>query len=142
MNWSRIIRWIGTSTDVPSKDIAELATLNATLAGGEFRKTRTASGGGEKGVSQRLLLVADLLCAGRQSGVDENTRWTEQELLNRKSDWLEHPDDHEKVIAELDSLNQEAIRPFGSGACSSRDGSIGGCRGLSSRCGPDLCSRS
>lgn len=104
----RIIRWIGTSTDVHDQKTiaAELAALNATLAERVQEKTRERDR--IWNVSQDLLLVADL--DGTLRSVNpawtKTLGWTEQELLNRKSDWLEHPDDHEKAVAELDSLNR------------------------------------
>jgi PAS domain S-box-containing protein len=104
----QIIRWIGTSTDVHDQKTtsAELAALNATLAERVLEKTRDRDR--IWNVSQDLLLVADL--DGTLRSINpawtKTLGWTEQELLNRKSDWLEHPDDREKANAELDSLNR------------------------------------
>ncbi len=104
----RIIRWIGTSTDVHDQKTisAELAVLNATLAERVQEKTRERDR--IWNVSRDLLAVADL--DGTLRSVNPawtNTLgWTEQELLNKQSDWLEHPDDREKVITELDNLNR------------------------------------
>jgi PAS domain S-box-containing protein len=72
---------------------AELAELNATLAQRVEEKTRERDR--IWNVSQDLLLVAD------RNGIWKTinpawTRtlgWSEAELLNRTSDWLEHPDD-------------------------------------------------
>jgi PAS domain S-box-containing protein len=91
-----ITRWIGTNTDVhDQKRIAgELAELNATLAQRVEEKTRERDR--IWNVSQDLLLVAD------RNGVWKTVNpawtrtlgWDEAELLNRTSQWLEHPDDN------------------------------------------------
>jgi PAS domain S-box-containing protein len=90
-----VTRWIGTNTDVhDQKRIADqLAELNATLAQRVEEKTRERDR--IWNVSQDLLLVAD------RNGVWKTinpawTRtlgWSEAELLDRTSEWLEHPDD-------------------------------------------------
>jgi PAS domain S-box-containing protein len=90
-----ITRWIGTNTDVHDQKLiaAELAELNATLAQRVEEKTRERDR--IWNVSQDLLLVAD------RNGIWKTinpawTRtlgWSEVELLNRTSEWLEHPDD-------------------------------------------------
>ena len=91
-----ITRWIGTNTEVHDQKLiaGELAELNATLAQRVEEKTRERDR--IWNVSQDLLLVAD------RNGVWKTinpawTRtlgWSEAELLNRTSQWLEHPDDN------------------------------------------------
>ncbi|MEH2509380.1 PAS domain S-box-containing protein [Nitrobacteraceae bacterium AZCC 1564] len=105
----RIIRWIGTSTDVHDQKTisAELEALNTTLAERVQEKTRERDR--IWNVSRDLLLVADL--DGTPRSVNpawtKTLGWTEQELLrDGRPDWLEHPDDREKAMAELDNLNQ------------------------------------
>ena len=90
-----IIRWIGTNTDVHDQKViaGELAQLNATLAERVEEKTRERDR--IWNVSQDLLLVAD------RNGIWQTVNpawtrtlgWSEAELLNRTSEWLEHPDD-------------------------------------------------
>jgi PAS domain S-box-containing protein len=101
-----IVRWIGTNTDVhDQKMIArELAELNATLAQRVEEKTRERDR--IWNVSQDLLVVAD------RNGVWQTVNpawtktlgWSEAELLNRTSQWLEHPDDHGLTRAEVGKL--------------------------------------
>ena len=105
----RAVRLIGAHSDVTEQVMAEqalrqseeryrtladqLADLNATLAQRVEEKTRERDR--IWNVSQDLLLVAD------RNGVWKTinpawTRtlgWSEAELLNRTSEWLEHPDD-------------------------------------------------
>ncbi|CAN5342936.1 PAS domain S-box protein [soil metagenome] len=103
-----IVRWIGTNTDVHDQKTteAELASLNATLA--ERVREKTKERDRIWNVSQDLLLVADIDGTWRSI----NPAWTaalgwhEQELLNKTSQWLEHPDDREKIDAELGHLAQ------------------------------------
>jgi PAS domain S-box-containing protein len=90
-----VIRWIGTNTDVHDQKLiaGELARLNATLAERVEEKTRERDR--IWNVSQDLLLVADR-CGIWQTVNPAWTRtlgWSEGELLNRTSEWLEHPDD-------------------------------------------------
>jgi PAS domain S-box-containing protein len=101
-----IIRWIGTNTDVhDQKRIAgELAELNATLAQRVEEKTRERDR--IWNVSQDLLVVAD------RNGVWQTVNpawtrtlgWSEAELLNRTSEWLEHPEDGGITRAQVRKL--------------------------------------
>lgn len=103
-----ILRWIGTNTDVHDQKIvtAELATLNATLAERVLEKTRERDR--VWNVSQDLLLVADLDGTWRSINPawSRTLGWADHEILNRTSEWMEHPDDRERTIAELGSLSQ------------------------------------
>ena len=102
----RIIRWIGTNTDVhDQKRIAnQLADLNATLAQRVAEKTRERDR--IWSVSQDLLLVAD------RNGIWQTVNpawtrtlgWSEAELLHRTSEWLEHPDDNGLTRAQVRKL--------------------------------------
>jgi PAS domain S-box-containing protein len=104
----KIIRWVGTNTDVHDQKLIadELAELNATLAQRVEEKTRERDR--IWNVSQDLLVVAD------RSGVwrtvnpawTKTLGWSEAELLNRTSEWLEHPDDNGLTHAEVNSLIQ------------------------------------
>jgi PAS domain S-box-containing protein len=104
------LRLLGAHTDITEQVLAEqalrqseeryrkladqLAELNATLAQRVEEKTRERDR--IWNVSQDLLLVAD------RSGVWQTVNpawtrilgWSENELLNRTSQWLEHPDDN------------------------------------------------
>jgi PAS domain S-box-containing protein len=101
-----IVRWIGTNTDVHDQKLiaGELAELNATLAQRVEEKTRERDR--IWNVSQDLLVVAD------RSGVWRTVNpawtralgWSEAELLNRTSEWLEHPDDGGRSRAEVRNL--------------------------------------
>lgn len=103
-----IIRWIGTNTDVHDQKTteAELASLNATLAERVREKTRERDR--IWNVSQDLLLVADIDGTWRSINPAWTTTlgWRERELVNKTSHWLEHPDDRQKIDAELGRLAQ------------------------------------
>src|SRR6202165_3949021 len=116
----RAIRLIGAHTDVTDQVMAEqalrqseerfrkladqLAELNATLAQRVEEKTRERDR--IWNVSQDLLVVAD------RSGVWRTVNpawtrtlgWSEAELLNRTSEWMEHPDDHGLTRTEVGKL--------------------------------------
>ncbi len=101
-----IIRWIGTNTDVhDQKMIArELAELNATLAQRVEEKTRERDR--IWNVSQDLLVVADRNGVWRtvNPAWTSTLGWSEAELLNRTSEWLEHPDDNGLTRAKVREL--------------------------------------
>ena len=114
------IRLIGAHTDVTEQVAAEqalrqseelyrkladqLAELNATLAQRVEEKTRERDR--IWNVSQDLLVVSD------RSGVWQTVNpawtstlgWSEAELLNRTSEWLEHPDDNGLTRAKVKEL--------------------------------------
>jgi PAS domain S-box-containing protein len=116
----RAIRLVGAHTDVTDQVAAEqalrqseeryrkladqLAELNATLAQRVEEKTRERDR--IWNVSQDLLVVAD------RNGVWQTVNpawtrtlgWSEAELLNRTSEWLEHPDDDGITRAEVKKL--------------------------------------
>ena len=126
-----IIRWIGTNTDVHDQKLiaGELAQLNATLAERVEEKTRERDR--IWNVSQDLLLVAD------RNGIWQTVNpawtrtlgWSEAELLNRTSEWLEHPDDGGITRAEVKS-SAPPRPPSGSRAAfGTRTDPIAGCRG-------------
>jgi PAS domain S-box-containing protein len=116
----RAIRLVGAHTDVTEQVMAEralrqseesyrkladqLAELNATLAQRVEEKTRERDR--IWNVSQDLLVVAD------SNGVWQTVNpawtrtlgWSEAELLNRTSEWLEHPDDNGLTQAQVKKL--------------------------------------
>src|SRR6202158_3575641 len=116
----RAIRLVGAHTDVTEQVSAEqalrqsevqfrkladqLAELNATLAQRVEEKTRERDR--IWNVSQDLLVVAD------RKGVWQTVNpawtrtlgWSEAELLNRTSEWLEHPDDGGITRAQVKKL--------------------------------------
>jgi PAS domain S-box-containing protein len=107
---SKPIRLIGAHTDVTEQVVAEqalrqseelyrkladqLAELNATLAQRVEEKTRERDR--IWNVSQDLLVVADRNGVWRtvNPAWTSTLGWSEAELLNRTSEWLEHPDDN------------------------------------------------
>ena len=102
----RIVRWIGTNTDVHDQKLItdQLADLNATLAQRVEEKTRERDR--IWNVSQDLLLVADRNGVWRtvNPAWTRTLGWSEAELLNRTSEWLEHPGDHGMTQAQVKKL--------------------------------------
>ena len=116
----RAIRLVGAHTDVTEQVLAEqalrqseelyrkladqLAELNATLAQRVEEKTRERDR--IWNVSQDLLLVANRNGVWRtvNPAWTRTLGWSEAELLNRTSDWLEHPDDHGITGAKVGEL--------------------------------------
>src|SRR6195952_3124273 len=116
----RAVRLVGALTDITEQVMAEqarreseeryrkladqLADLNATLAQRVEEKTRERDR--IWNVSQDLLVVAD------RNGVWQTVNpawtrtlgWSEAELLNRTSQWLEHPNDHGIAQAHVREL--------------------------------------
>src|SRR5260370_452059 len=116
----KAIRLVGAHTDVTEQVVADLALrqseeqfrkladqlaeLNATLAQRVEEKTRERDR--IWNVSQDLLVVAD------RNGVWQTVNpawtrtlgWSEAELLNRTSEWLEHPDDGGVTRAQFKKL--------------------------------------
>jgi PAS domain S-box-containing protein len=119
----KAIRLVGAHTDVTEQVVAEqalrqseeryrgladqLAELNATLAQRVEEKTRERDR--IWNVSQDLLVVAS------RNGVWQTVNpawtrtmgWSEAELLNRTSEWLEHPDDGGVTRAQVKKLGAD-----------------------------------
>ncbi|HMI12780.1 MAG TPA: PAS domain-containing protein [Bradyrhizobium sp.] len=116
----RAIRLVGAHTDVTEQVMAEqalrqseeryrrladqLSELNATLAQRVEEKTRERDR--IWNVSQDLLVVADRNGVWRtvNPAWTRTLGWSEAELLNRTSEWLEHPDDGGMTRAEVNKL--------------------------------------
>jgi PAS domain S-box-containing protein len=124
----KAIRLVGAHTDLTEQVMAEqalrqseeryrkladqLAELNATLAQRVEEKTRERDR--IWNVSEDLLVVAD------RDGVWQTVNpawtrtlgWSEAELLNRTSEWLEHPDDNGITGAQVSKLgaSQTTVR--------------------------------
>jgi PAS domain S-box-containing protein len=116
----RAIRLVGAHTDVTEQVAAEqalrqseelyrkladqLAELNATLAQRVEEKTRERDR--IWNVSQDLLVVADRNGVWRtvNPAWTQTLGWSEAELLNRTSEWLEHPDDNGATRAHVREL--------------------------------------
>src|ERR1700756_1056668 len=116
----RAIRLVGAHTDVTEQVAAEralqqseaeqrklagqLAELNATLAERVEEKTRERDR--IWNVSQDLLLVADRKGIWKtiNPAWTRTLGWSEAELLNRTSQWLEHPDDGGITRAHVEKL--------------------------------------
>ncbi|QUS42619.1 hybrid sensor histidine kinase/response regulator [Tardiphaga alba] len=114
------LRLVGAHTDVTeevqsrealqrseeqAKQLAlKLAELNATLAERVREKTRERDR--IWSVSRDLLMVADYSGAWRtvNPAWTQVLGWSETDLLDRTSRWLEHPDDQAKTIAEIEKL--------------------------------------
>jgi PAS domain S-box-containing protein len=102
----KVVRWLGTNTDVTERIEAEkaLRELNETLEQRVEAETR------ERlqiwNVSQDLLMVADL--EGRYLSVNPawtaTLGWPEADLLGKSSQWLLYPDDREPTRAEIARL--------------------------------------
>jgi PAS domain S-box-containing protein len=114
------LRLVGAHTDVTDQVLGEqalrkseeearqlaakLAELNATLEHRVRDKTRERDR--IWNVSQDLLLVTDTDGVWRtvNPAWSRTLGWSEAELLNKTSRWLEHPEDHAKTMAEVDKL--------------------------------------
>ncbi|MES2028972.1 MAG: PAS domain-containing protein [Pseudomonadota bacterium] len=122
------LRLVGAHTDVTDQVLAEkalrkseeearqlaakLAELNATLEQRVRDKTRERDR--IWSVSQDLLMVSDYDGVWRtvNPAWTRTLGWSEAELLNKTSRWLEHPDDQARTVAEIDKLarGQPTIR--------------------------------
>jgi PAS domain S-box-containing protein len=101
-----VVRWFGTNTDITEQIEAEqaLRELNKTLEQRVQEETR------ERlqlwNVSQDLLVVADV--SGMYLSVNPawttTLGWSTSELVGKTSQWLLHPDDREKTLAEISGL--------------------------------------
>jgi PAS domain S-box-containing protein len=118
----RAIRLVGAHTDVTEQVMVEqalrqseerfrtladqLAELNATLAQRVEEKTRERDR--IWNVSQDLLVVADRDGVWRtvNPAWTRTLGWSEAELLNRTSEWLEHPDDGGITRAQVRKLGE------------------------------------
>jgi PAS domain S-box-containing protein len=116
----KAVRLVGAHTDVTEQVMAEqalrqseerfrkladqLAELNATLAQRVEEKTRERDR--IWNVSQDLLVVADRTGVWRtvNPAWTRTLGWSEAELLNRTSEWLEHPDDGGITRAQVEKL--------------------------------------
>jgi PAS domain S-box-containing protein len=116
----RAIRLVGAHTDVTEQVAAEqalrqseerfrkladqLAELNATLAQRVEEKTRERDR--IWNVSQDLLVVADRDGVWRtvNPAWTRTLGWSEAELLDRNSEWLEHPDDNGVTRTQIQRL--------------------------------------
>src|SRR5882762_10491955 len=116
----KAVRLVGVHTDITEQVMAEqalrqseeryrkladqLSELNATLAQRVEEKTRERDR--IWNVSQDLLVVADRNGVWRtvNPAWTRTLGWSEAELLNRTSEWLEHPDDGGMTRAEVNKL--------------------------------------
>jgi PAS domain S-box-containing protein len=135
----KAIRLIGAHTDVTEQVVADLALrqseerfrkladqlaeLNATLAQRVEEKTRERDR--IWNVSQDLLVVADRDGVWRtvNPAWTKTLGWSEAELLNRTSEWLEHPDDGGLTRTEVNKLIQGNVTVKFEGRFRHKDGS-------------------
>jgi PAS domain S-box-containing protein len=135
----KAVRLVGAHTDVTEQveaDIAlrqseerfrkladELAELNATLAQRVEEKTRERDR--IWNVSQDLLLVADRNGIWRtvNPAWTKTLGWSQAELLNRTSEWLEHPEDGGITRAQVRKLRDNAATVRFESRCRHKDGS-------------------
>src|ERR1700720_2424436 len=135
----KAIRLIGAHTDVTEQVAADLtlrqseerfrkladqlAELNATLAQRVEEKTRERDR--IWNVSQDLLVVADRGGIWRtvNPAWTKTLGWSEAELLNRTSEWLEHPDDGGLTRSEVKKLIQGNLTVKFEGRFRHKDGS-------------------
>src|SRR6478752_1523042 len=135
----KAIRLIGAHTDITEQVVAgialrqseerfrkladQLAELNATLAQRVEEKTRERD---------RIWNVSqDLLVVGHRNGVWRTVNpawtkmlgWSEAELLNRTSEWLDHPDDGGQTRKEINKLIQGDLTVKFEGRFRHKDGS-------------------
>ena len=137
----KAIRLIGAHTDVTEQVVADialrqseerfrkladqLAELNATLAQRVEEKTRERDR--IWNVSLDLLVVADRDGVWRtlNPAWTKTLGWSEAELLNRTSEWLEHPDDGGLVRREINKLIQGDLTVKFEGRFRHKDGRPG-----------------
>jgi PAS domain S-box-containing protein len=135
----KAIRLVGAHTDVTEQVEADralrqseelyrkladqLVELNATLAQRVEEKTRERDR--IWNVSQDLLVVADRNGVWRtvNPAWTKTLGWSEAELLNRTSEWLEHPDDGGLTRAEVSDLIQGNLTVRFEGRFRHKDGS-------------------
>jgi PAS domain S-box-containing protein len=135
----KAIRLIGAHTDVTEQVVAgialrqseerfrkladQLAELNATLAQRVEEKTRERDR--IWNVSQDLLVVADRDGVWRtvNPAWSKTLGWSEAELLNRTSEWLEHPDDGGQTRKEINKLIRGDLTVKFEGRFRHKDGS-------------------
>jgi len=135
----KAIRLIGAHTDITEQVVAgialrqseerfrkladQLAELNATLAQRVEEKTRERDR--IWNVSQDLLVVADRNGVWRtvNPAWTKTLGWSEAELLNRTSEWLDHPDDGGQTRKEINKLIQGDLTVKFEGRFRHKDGS-------------------
>src|ERR1700692_1240828 len=135
----KAVRLVGAHTDVTEQVMADqalrqseerlrkladqLAELNATLAQRVEKKTRERDR--IWNVSQDLLVVADRNGIWRtvNPAWTKTLGWNEAELLNRTSEWLEHPDDGGLTRTEGNKLIQGNLTVKFEGRFRHKDGS-------------------
>jgi PAS domain S-box-containing protein len=102
----KVVRWFGTNTDVTEQIEAEqaLRELNETLE--QRVAVETQERLGIWNVSQDLLAVADL--EGRYLSINPawtaTLGWSAADLIGKTSQWLLHPDDRARTLAEIAHL--------------------------------------
>jgi len=100
------IGFIGVAHDITASKQAESRLRHENLALEDVVAQRTRERDRIWSVSKDLMVVADFQGVWKQLNPawTETFGWTEDELLNRTSEWLEHPDDRAKTKAETEKL--------------------------------------
>lgn len=100
------IGFIGVAHDISASKRAETQLRHENLALEDVVAQRTRERDRVWSVSQDLLVVADINGVWRQVNPawTATLGWTNNELIGKTSEWLEHPDDREKTRRELDRL--------------------------------------
>lgn len=109
----RAVRLVGAHIDITEREIAaaELARLNTTLEQKVEESTRELDR--LWNVSQDMLLVTDKrgVCLGVNPAWTTVLGWSEEDLLGKTSEWLEHPDDIERTRAQVAHLATDGLMP-------------------------------
>jgi PAS domain S-box-containing protein len=100
------IGFIGVAHDITASKQAETRLRSENLALEDTVAQRTRERDRIWSVSQDLLVVADSSGVWKQINPAWTSAlgWSEKELLNRTSEWLEHPEDRTKTRAEVERL--------------------------------------
>ncbi|WP_315835920.1 PAS domain S-box protein [Bradyrhizobium prioriisuperbiae] len=121
----RAVRLVGAHIDITEREIAaaELARLNTTLEQKVEQSTRELDR--LWSVSEDMLLVTDKrgVCLSVNPAWTSVLGWSEEDLLGKTSEWLEHPDDIERTRAQVAYLATDGVMPRFENRFRHKDGS-------------------
>jgi len=100
------VGFIGVAHDITASKQAETRLRHENIVLEDVVAQRTRERDRVWSVSQDLLVVTDRNGVWKQANPawTETLGWSESDLLNKTSEWLEHPDDREKSKSELSKL--------------------------------------